>query len=136
MRKYYYTCPRCGRTWVKFFPRAKMKCKFCEQEWRTKNRKGTRSRFSFTATLFWLFWLAVIVYAAWKIQGFFAPPTTERVRRPVATETEVPEEGVSENAEQPASPEESSDVHEPEQILEEASETAEEEEVPEFELPE
>ena len=74
MKKYYYVCPRCGRTWVRYIPRSKMKCKFCEETWHTKNRKGTRSRFSFTATFLWLFWIALIIWGAVKVLGLDVTP--------------------------------------------------------------
>ena len=64
MKKYIYACPRCGRQWVRFIPRSKMKCPFCSETWHTRGRRSTRSRFSWTATFLWLFWIALIAGVA------------------------------------------------------------------------
>ena len=44
-----------------------MRCKFCQETWTTKNRRGTKSRFSFTATLWWSFWILVACFAFYKM---------------------------------------------------------------------
>ena len=64
MKKFIYTCPRCGRQWVRFIPRRKMKCRFCSEVWHTRGRRSSRSRFSWTATFLWLFWIVLIVSVA------------------------------------------------------------------------
>ena len=63
MKKYIYACPRCGRQWVRFIPRSKMRCPFCSEVWHTRGRRSTRSRFSWAATFLWLFWIALILVA-------------------------------------------------------------------------
>ncbi|MBQ1337151.1 MAG: hypothetical protein II561_10385 [Thermoguttaceae bacterium] len=96
MKKYYYVCPRCGRTWVRYIPRSKMKCKFCEETWHTKNRKGTRSRFSFTATFLWIFWIVLIIWGAVKVLGldvkplFDAKPSNSYIRLDDPVEEKAP----------------------------------------------
>ena len=69
MRKYYYVCPRCGRTWVRYFPHQKMTCPFCQESWHTRGHKGTRSEFSLKATLVWLLGIVVVAYAAASLMG-------------------------------------------------------------------
>ena len=69
MKKYYYVCPRCGRQWVRYIPRSKMKCRFCSESWHTHGRRGTRSRFSWTATFFWLVILAIVALAVFKFNA-------------------------------------------------------------------
>lgn len=58
MRKFYYVCPRCGRCYKRYIPRRKAKCGFCSTVWKTRGAKGTRSAFSWTATLVFLAALA------------------------------------------------------------------------------
>ncbi len=70
MKFYYYVCPRCGRTWRRYFPRSKMKCKFCNSTWKTKKAKGTRSHFSLKATFVWLIWIAAILFVLYKANAF------------------------------------------------------------------
>ncbi|MBQ7814817.1 MAG: hypothetical protein IJ387_10040 [Thermoguttaceae bacterium] len=62
MRKYYYVCPRCGRCYNRYLPRRKMKCGFCSTAWKTRKAKGTRSAFSWTATLAFLAALVVVAF--------------------------------------------------------------------------
>lgn len=69
MKKFYYVCPRCGRQWVRYIPRSKMKCRFCSESWHTHGRRGTRSRFSWSATFFWLVILAIIALAVFKFNA-------------------------------------------------------------------
>lgn len=69
MKKYYYVCPRCGRQWVRYIPRSKIKCRFCAEVWHTHGRRGTRSRFSWSATFFWLVVLAAIALAVFKFKS-------------------------------------------------------------------
>jgi len=72
-----------------------MHCRFCSEVWKTKGRRGTRSRFSWFATLLWLFWIAVIVLIVYKYKAIsqFASNTKEeekRVQREVKANPKVP----------------------------------------------
>ncbi|MBR2003855.1 MAG: hypothetical protein IKK39_13035 [Thermoguttaceae bacterium] len=62
MRKYYYVCPRCGRCYKRYIPRRKAKCGFCSTVWKTRGAKGTRSAFSWTATLVFLAAIVVVAF--------------------------------------------------------------------------
>lgn len=71
MRKYYYVCPRCGRCYKRYIPRRKVKCGFCSTVWKTRKAKGTRSAFSWTATLTTLVALAALVFFVGRELGVF-----------------------------------------------------------------
>ncbi len=102
MRKYYYVCPRCGRTWRYFWPRRKMKCGFCSQTWKTRKAKGTYSRFSFTATILWLAIAAIIALSIveWKIGGVskFVEETRRAVEQKAPLKPEKPQTPIDEIA--------------------------------------
>lgn len=76
---------------MRLIPRAKVKCKFCEQVWKTKGRKGTRSRFSFFATFFWLFWILLALVIVWKVQSLLTLNGVVLDLRPVINRTVVEE---------------------------------------------
>ena len=73
-----------------------MKCKFCEETWQTKNRKRPRSRFSFTATFLWIFWIVLIIWGAVKVLGldvkplFDAKPSNSYIRLDDPVEEKAP----------------------------------------------
>lgn len=71
MRKYYYVCPRCGRCYKRYIPRRKAKCHFCSTVWKTRKAKGTRSAFSWTATLATIVALGAIVFFVGRELGVF-----------------------------------------------------------------
>ena len=72
MRKYYYVCPRCGRCYKRFIPRRKAKCGFCSTVWKTRGAKGTRSAFSWTATLALFLAIVAIAFLAGREFGVFS----------------------------------------------------------------
>ncbi len=79
MRKYYYICPRCGRCYKRYIPRRKAKCRFCSTVWKTRKAKGTRSAFSWTATLTTVLALALVAFFVGRELGVFTktPPVVE-----------------------------------------------------------
>ena len=72
MRKYYYVCPRCGRCYKRFIPRRKTKCGFCSTVWKTRGAKGTRSSFSWTATLALFLAIIALAFFAGREFGVFS----------------------------------------------------------------
>lgn len=72
MRKYYYVCPRCGRCYKRYIPRRKAKCHFCSTVWKTRKAKGTRSAFSWTATLVCLLAIAALAYFGGRRLGLLS----------------------------------------------------------------
>ena len=82
MRKYYYVCPRCGRCYRRFIPRRKTKCGFCSTVWKTRGAKGTRSAFSWTATLTTALAIIAIAFFAGREFGVFSKSGDAREKTP------------------------------------------------------
>lgn len=99
MKTYYYTCPRCGRTWKRFIPRKTMTCKFCKEKWKTKGRRGTRERYSFEATFRWLLFIALVIYGAHRVSGYFAFPESVEHAKNAKTESSFFETDETEDVE-------------------------------------
>ena len=74
MRKFYYICPRCGRCYKRYIPKRKMKCGFCSTVWKTRKAKGTRSAFSWTATLATIIALVAIAFFVGRELGVWRNP--------------------------------------------------------------
>ncbi len=96
MRKYYYVCPRCGRCYKRFIPRRKSKCGFCSTVWKTRGAKGTRSAFSWTATLTTILAIVAIAFLLGREFGVLSK-TPRPVEKPTSWETDV--DSSTENAE-------------------------------------
>lgn len=78
MRKYYYVCPRCGRCYKRYIPRRKTKCGFCSTVWKTRGAKGTRSAFSWTATLATIAACVALIFFVGRELGVFPKTLTNR----------------------------------------------------------
>ncbi|MBR5243560.1 MAG: hypothetical protein IKW13_04925 [Thermoguttaceae bacterium] len=87
MRKYYYVCPRCGRCYKRYIPRRKAKCAFCSTVWKTRKAKGTRSAFSWTATLTTILGVLAIAFLAGREFGAFSK--TPKIEKTHSWETEL-----------------------------------------------
>ena len=97
MRKYYYVCPRCGRCYKRYIPRRKTKCGFCSTVWKTRGAKGTRSAFSWTATLGTILAIAVAVFFVGREFGVFSNPS-DWGKKTRSLKTELPASVAPESA--------------------------------------
>ncbi|MBR4834189.1 MAG: hypothetical protein IKU86_07650 [Thermoguttaceae bacterium] len=91
MRKYYYVCPRCGRCYKRYIPRRKAKCAFCSTVWKTRKAKGTRSAFSWGATLTTILVVAALCFFIGRELGKFGSNDGPVFDSNVSTTAEVSE---------------------------------------------